>query len=215
MTRRAGRSAIFSFLSLCPMLPLLTACRVEAHKAADRGKGDDVKIATPFGHMQVNTNHADVQDSLGLSVYPGAVAEQRENGNDSQADINFSFGRFKLRVKAMSFLTPDPIDKVEAFYRKDLAKYGSVIECADNAAVGTPVRTSEGLTCDEDKGRSAMHGNVSASLELKTGSKQHQHVVGLERRGDQTKIGLVALDLPGEHFGSGAEDKGHEGDARQ
>ena len=90
-----------------------------------------------------------------------------------------------------------------------------VIACAGHQPVGSPTRTPEGLTCEDDHDNHGASGNVSASdLELKTGSKQHQHIVGLERRGDQTKIGLVALDLPGDHFGpSGGDDR--DGDARQ
>jgi hypothetical protein len=35
-------------------------------------------------------------------------------------------------------------------------------------------------------------------LELKTGSKRHQHVVGIDNDGSGTKFALIALDLPHE-----------------
>jgi hypothetical protein len=35
-------------------------------------------------------------------------------------------------------------------------------------------------------------------LELKAGSQQHQHIVGIDAQGGGTKIELVALDLPGD-----------------
>lgn len=191
------------FLALAVVAPAVllgvAGCRVEAHKGGSGNEQSDVKIATPFGHMQVNTKPGDVQDSVGMSVYPGATPEKKDDGHTDQADINFSFGRFKLRVKALSFLTPDPVDKVAAFYRKDLAKYGTVITCQGHRPVGEPTRTAEGLTCEEDHDNHGSSANVGDSdLELKTGSKQHQHIIGLERQGDQTKIGMVALDLPGE-----------------
>ena len=199
-----------------PLLVLaVSGCRVEAGKNSNGDGNDNVKVATPFGHMQVNTKPGDVESSVGLSVYPGAVPEKKENGHTDQADINFSFGRFKLRVKALSFVTPDPVDKVAAFYRKDLAKYGAVITCSGHRPVGEPTRTNEGLTCEEDHDNHGAHADVGDSgLELKTGSRQHQHVVGLERKGDETKIGLVALDLPGEHFG-GDVPAGSKDDDRQ
>ena len=179
----------------------LGGCRVESHKGD--GGNEDVKVATPFGHMQVNTDKAQVQDSVGLNIYPGATPDNTEHGNNKSADINMSFGNFRLRVKAISYLTPDSVADVEAFYRKDLARYGTVIACDDQRAIGTPTRTPEGLTCNDDQDEHThTHGGTGAHFELKTGSKQHQHLVGLTRDGERTKIGLVALDLPSGHFGN-------------
>ena len=102
---------------------------------------------------------------------------------------------------------------MNAFYRQALAKYGDVIQCQNNKAIGTPAQTGEGLTCDNDKENhiSVSSDQVTAGsdahskLELKAGSKRHQHIVGIEPDGSGTKIGLVALDLPG-HFSGGDKD---------
>ena len=51
--------------------------------------------------------------------------------------------------------------------------------------------------------------DAHSKLELKAGSKKHQHIVGIEPDGSGTKFGLVALDLPG-HFSIGDGDKGGE-----
>ena len=62
--------------------------------------------------------------------------------------------------------------------------------------------TSEGLTCDENKGAKVQidQGDYNVgkgSLELKAGSKRHQHIVGFENPKDgKTRFALVALDLP-------------------
>ncbi len=169
---------------------------------------DDVRVATPFGHMQVNTDRDQVQQSVGLSVYPGATVDDTEHGKNKSANIDMSFGSFRLRVKAISYHTPDPVATVESFYRKDLARYGTVIACAGTRPVGTPTRTPEGLTCDEDKeDRAKMHGNLAeSSLTLKTGSRQHQRIVGLSQDGSTTRIGLVLLDLPN-HLDAGDDEK--------
>ena len=37
---------------------------------------------------------------------------------------------------------------------------------------------------------------MSRKLELKAGSRQHQHIVAINPEGTGTKLGLVALDLP-------------------
>ena len=170
-------------------------CRVETHKA---GGDDNVKIATPFGGMQVKTNDAAVKTGIGLPEYPGATLVKKDKDNGA-ADINMSFGRFQLRVKAVSYRTQDSPEKVEAFYRSALNRFGDVIKCSENHAVGTPARTPEGLTCDKNRdNHMSIHDDGSSdNIELKAGSQQHQHIVTVEREGDGTKFGLIALDLPG------------------
>jgi len=176
---------------------LMSGCRVDTHR---NGNGDDkdVNISTPFGGMSVKTNEAGVEGGLGLDVYPGATLESKEKGHDGAADVNLSFGSFHLGVKAVSYTTPDAPDKVLAFYRAKMAKFGTVILCQHHQAVGTPVRTQDGLTCDDDNKH--VHMSVSDNdhdkQELKAGSRQHQHIVEVETRGTGTKFGLVMLDLP-------------------
>jgi hypothetical protein len=175
---------------------LLAGCRVESDK---HGDSDNVKISTPFGGMQVKTNDAVVVEGLGLPTYPGAQLLKKDK-DDGAADVNMNFGSFQLRVKAVSYRTGDSPEKVEAFYRAGLRRFGDVIACRDNRVVGSPARTQEGLTCDNNNGN---HYSVDdkpdkGALELKAGSQQHQHIVEIDAQGGGTKIGLVALDLPGD-----------------
>ena len=174
---------------------LLAGCRVQSDK---HGDSDDVKIATPFGGMQVKTNDAVVVEGIGLPTYPGAQLVKKDK-DDGSADVNMSFGGFQLRVKAVSYQTGDSPQKVEAFYRAGLRRFGDVIACRDNRVVGTPARTQEGLTCDNNRGNhySVDDKPEKGALELKAGSQQHQHIVEIDAEGGGTKIGLVALDLPG------------------
>ncbi|WP_103934148.1 hypothetical protein [Bryocella elongata] len=179
------------------MLTLATGCRVSSEEQGDK---KNVSIATPFGSMHVNTDEKPDTTSIGLAVYPGATP-YKDPGSDHKdsgsADINMSFGDFHLGVKAATFITPDSQDKVLAFYKKELAKYGDVITCRGDSTLGEPTRTAQGLTCDEDKKNHVTSSNMdSGDLELRAGSQQHQHVVGVEDKSGKTKIGLVALDLP-------------------
>jgi hypothetical protein len=187
---------------------MLAGCHVETNK---NGDGKDVKISTPFGGMQVKTNDADVLDSIGLPAYPGAQVVKQDKDNGS-ADVNMNFGSFHLRVKAASFRTDDSPDKVEAFYRNGMKRYGDVIACRDDQVVGTPARTFEGLTCENQKqGHIMVQDNPSKhKLELKAGSQQHQHIVEINADGGGTKFGLVALDLPGKMTSDDEGDKGTE-----
>jgi hypothetical protein len=193
-------------LAAAPLACLLLAgCHVSEHK---NGNNENVDIGTPFGSMQVKTNNSGDTSVIGIAAYPGAVPVKDDGDKDgNSANVNMNFGSFHLGVKAASFQTSDPQEKVLDFYRKDLSsRYGSVIECKGNSAVGSPTHTSQGLSCDE-KG----HAHISSGdhdVELRAGSEQHQHIVGLEDRNGGTKIGLVALDLPS-HI-SDHDDKGSE-----
>lgn len=181
---------------------LIGGCRVESNK---QGGDDNVKIATPFGGMQVKTNDATVLEGMGLPAYPGAELVKKDKDHGS-ADVNMSFGSFHLRVKAASYRTPDSPDTVEAFYRKALGRYGDVIKCSNDQPVGEPTRTQEGLTCNDDNKHVQIDDDMSRKMELKAGSRQHQHIVAINPEGTGTKLGLVALDLPG-RFTGGDENK--------
>jgi len=174
---------------------LMSGCKINEN---NKGDNKDVKIATPFGGIKVKTNDAVSIDGLGLPVYPGAELVKKADDHNGSADVNLSFGKFQLRVKAANYRTPDDPERVSAYYKDALKRYGTVIECNHDQPVGTPTQTDEGLTCsDGDKKHNSVTANTSGKTELKAGSKQHQHIVAIDPDGGGTKFGLVALDLPG------------------
>jgi len=177
----------------------VTGCRVHVDKDAN-GVEKNVQVDTPFGGVHVNTDQITASD-LGLPMYPGAQAVMDHDKHKS-ADVHIGFGEWQLRVRAVSYATPDTREQVTAFYKKALGRYGDVITCQGNAPVGTPTTTSEGLTCSEDKNPKVQvdqgdYGINKGGFEMKAGSKRHQHVVGFEEPKDgKTRFALVALDLP-------------------
>lgn len=187
--------------ALLLLLPL-AGCRVDEHKS---GNGDNVDISTPFGGMHVKTDDSVNLAGIGLTQYPGSVPVKDHDDKDNDAaDINMNFGDFHLTVKAASFQTGDGTGKVEAFYRKDMAKYGEVLKCQGQKTIGQPARTSQGLTCeDQDRNHHEVNlGDDDSEVQLRAGSPTHQHIVGLEPKNGGTKIGLVMLELPKNmHFG--------------
>jgi hypothetical protein len=180
------------------LVTLLSGCRVSSHK---NGDSDNVNIGTPFGSMQVKTNDNVETSGLGITPYPGAKLLKKDSDHDKgAADVNLNFGSFHLGVKAVSYTTSDSPEKVLAFYKKDLGRYGVVLQCEGKHAVGEPSRTAEGLTCNSDEsvhsGDANWDSDALTKTELRTGSKLHQHIVAVETKDGATKVGMVALDLP-------------------
>jgi hypothetical protein len=186
----------------------MAGCRIQTEKGPN-GEDKKVQIDTPFGGIHVNTDQTTAAD-LGLPVYPGATLAKNDDHHKS-ADVQMGFGEWVLRVKAVSYQTPDSQDKVTAFYKKELGRYGNVITCQGNSPVGTPAITTEGLSCADDSKHTKVQIDQGdyhigmGGLELKAGSKRHQHIVGFENpKEGMTRFALVALDLPAE-IESGSE----------
>ncbi len=186
-------------LTAALLLPLgLAGCRVHVDKGAN-GEEKTVQVDTPFGGVHVNTDQTTAAD-LGMPVYP-CSQEVKGDDNHKSADVHLGFGEWTLHVRAVTYTSSDSQDKVASFYKKALARYGDVITCRDKTPVGTPTVTAEGLTCADDGKNSKVKfdnndfgGN---ELQLKAGSKRHQHIVGFEKPKDgQIMFVLVSLDLP-------------------
>jgi hypothetical protein len=196
-----GLRKVTAVLAGLALVAAMTGCfRVHVDKDAN-GEDKNVQVDTPFGGVHVNTNQTSAAD-LGLPTYPGAH-QVADDDKHKSADVHLGFGEWELRVRAVSYSTPDTQDQVAAFYKKALGRYGDVISCQGHSAVGSPASTSAGLTCADD-GNSANvkidrkdYGTGADSFELKAGSKRHQHIVGFESPKDgQNRFALVALDLP-------------------
>jgi hypothetical protein len=186
---------------IIPLALLAATLAAAGCKVQQKGSNanEDVKIETPLGSLKVKTNDAVDPAETGLAAYPGATVMKKDRANGA-ADVDMSFGDFHLQIKAVGYRTSDSPEKVRAFYRNELARYGDVIECQDGRPVGTPSKTSEGLTCGEGKHIkiSNVDRHAKTEFELKTGSKTDQHIVAIEPHSEGTKIGLVSLDLPNE-----------------
>ena len=186
--------------ALLPAALLLLAAATGCYMKVDKNKdgGDkNVSIQTPVGGLQVHKNQTAAPD-MGLAAYPGAVIVPDHDG-DKSADVQMGFGRWQLKVKAVNYQSPDPQDRILAFYRKALSQYGDVIECNGNKPAGSPDHTRDGLTCSDAKGK-GVNINISdeeGDFSLKAGSKRHQHILGIKKSSPAgTDFALVEVELP-------------------
>src|ERR1700683_87410 len=143
MSRNTNRNTMRNAAGLFACLALaagIAGCRIHVDKGSN-GEDKTVQVDTPFGGVHINTDQTTAAD-LGLPVYPGAqIAQDKEN--DKPADIHMGFGEWELRVRVVNYSTSDSQDKVVAFYKNALTRYGDVISCQDHAPVGTPTTTAE------------------------------------------------------------------------
>lgn len=130
----------------------------------------------------------------GLSVYPGAKPADKSQKDDSDANIDFSFGGYGLKVVVVRLQTEDAADKVAAFYRNDLARYGSVIDCGDPQA---PRAKPSAKDADEDDDRIVCKKNESkrGAITYRVGTRRNQRVASIESSGGFTRINLVRVEV--------------------
>lgn len=185
---------------LSVLLPA-TGCHVQVDKGQN-GEDKNVRIDTPLGGLHVRSDQTSAAD-LGLPVYPGAQIAPDRDG-DKSADVHLGFGQWQLRVKVVTYSTPDSQDKVLAYYKKTMGRFGDVVECDGDHAVGTPSVTSEGLSCHEDSRANIRingdGGNLAdddSGLTLRAGSRHHQHILAFKTTASGTRFSLIELELPG------------------
>jgi len=168
---------------------LLPACSVNVKKDTnDQDKQVDIK--TPVGGIHVSKG-ADVAD-VGISVYPGARKKEDDSDHDKSANVNISGFGYSLKVVALEYESDDSPEKLAAYYKDQLKRYGTVLEChSDNIDLNTKHwdNGSHELTCEGS--------NRGRNTELKVGTRENQHIVAIEPDGKETNFSLVYVRTHG------------------
>jgi hypothetical protein len=176
------------------MIVFVAACRVNVKKS-ESGEDKKVDIETPVGAIHVNKG-VDVRDT-GLLVYPGA--QEKKTGNEGgSANVNIASSFFGLKVVAIEYLSDDPPEKVAAYYKDQLKKYGAILECHTGNAHKYPSDVDVKVGDEKDKKLSCEH-DYGSTLELKVGTKDNQHVVSIspQDKGKGTDFALVFVQTRG------------------
>ena len=167
---------------------LLCACSVNVKK---NGEGEDknVDIKTPFAEIHVDKG-ADVRDT-GLPVYTGARIKPNTENDDKNANVNISGFGYGVRVVAVQYESDDSPSKLVAYYKDQLKKYGTVLECHTQGHQYSYDKggNSEELKCEGD--------TQGKTIELKAGKKSNQHIVAIDPKDKGTNFSLVYVHLTG------------------
>ena len=166
-------------------LAALAGCSISTHEH-DKGKQNDVDIRTPFGSLSVKEGNTDLKDT-GLALYPGARVKKDSDDDHHSANVNISSSLFGLKVVALKYESDDPSDKVLAFYRKDMGKYGKVVDCTGGFSMNFHHHDKDAdVTCDDHRGSSHDYRE-----ELKVGTENNQRIVAIKPAGKGTEFALV------------------------
>jgi hypothetical protein len=166
-------------------LVALAGCSITHDKG--NGKNDDVDIRTPFGSLSVKEGATNVKDT-GLSPYPGArLAKEGDDEHHHSANVNISSSLFGLKVVALKYESDDASDKVLTFYRKDMGKYGKVVDCTGGFNMNFHHRDKDAeVTCDDH--RSSDH---EYKEELKVGTENNQRIMAVKPKNTGSEFTLV------------------------
>ena len=156
--------------------------------AVSQDKDKNLDVRSPMGDLHVGKD-ADAQKA-GLPIYPGA--RQQNSENHDPLNLALSTENFGMKLIVAKYETDDPAEKVLAFYREKMKKYGKVLECHNTGDKGD-------IHNDDDHGGSnpvKCEGDDSGPVrELKVGTEDNQRVVAIEdpQGGKRTSFAVIYL----------------------
>jgi hypothetical protein len=175
-----GRRALV--LALVSVIPLAAAPQTKENPKK-------LEIRTPTAGLTVS-GEATAKE-VGLPVYPGARLRKDNPSEDSQANLAFWTSSMGFKLVVLKYESDDAVEKVSAFYRKALGKYGRVLQCTSaDENKSEKHEGSKDLDCGDDKPE-------KGAIELKAGTREKQHVVGVEPTGTGSKFELVYIEAHG------------------
>ena len=127
---------------------------------------------------------------VGLPIYPGAKLHKDEHNDTGGVKLGLWGSLFGFKVVVLKLESGDAPQKVAAFYQKALGKYGKVLDCTNNPAGSDDKdkdKKSHALTCQDDRPE-------PGGMMFKSGSKEKQHIVGIQPNGAGSLFQLVYLE---------------------
>ena len=138
---------------------------------------------------------------VGLPVYPGAKPHRDEKDDSAAVQMGIWGSSFGFKLAVMKLESNDAPEKIAEFYKKALAKYGTVLNCSDPSQKKNgkdKADSSNQLDCGDDKPE-------KGGLVFKAGTKEKQHIVGIQPNGQGTLFQLVYVEARGDDKGKKAD----------
>jgi hypothetical protein len=180
----AGSALLAAAIAIAP-----PPARAQNQSQPDQNKSDDGNISAGF-NLGKDANAKDV----GLPLYPGAHRHKDTNDDSSALNMGLWGGQSGFKMALIKMESTDSPEKIAAFYRKALARYGKVVTCpADAAPADAKNPPDAALNCDSDQ----SDHHEKNETELKAGTKEKQHIVGIKPEGNLTTFTLIYIETKG------------------
>jgi hypothetical protein len=129
---------------------------------------------------------------VGLPIYPGAKPHKDPSDDSPAAQLGLWGGAFGFKLVVLKLESADAPEKVAAFYRKALAKYGPVLDCGNPPAAPAGKDNAAKLSCGDDK------PDPGGQL-FKSGTKEKQHLVSIKPLATGANFQLLYVEAHGEN----------------
>jgi hypothetical protein len=129
---------------------------------------------------------------VGLPIYPGARPHKEKDEDQPSAKFGLWGSSFAFKLAVVKLESSDSAQKVAAFYKQALAKYGTVLDCgapSSQTSEKDENKSSKQLTCEDDKPK-------PGERTFKAGTKEKQRVVGIQPNGSGSLFQLVYAESP-------------------
>jgi hypothetical protein len=165
----------------------------KSQKDASKDKELSITVQGPDTDAGLIVSARATAKEAGLPIYPGSIPHKDPDKDDSPAaKLGLWGSSFGFKLVALKMESKDAPRKVADYYQKALAKYGPVLDCTN--AARTPEANddkSNKLTCGDDK-------PDKGGLLFKAGTKEKQHIVGVQPNGSGTVFQLLYIEARGE-----------------
>jgi len=127
---------------------------------------------------------------VGLPVYTGAKPHKDEKEDSPSVQMGIWGSTFGFKLAVMKMESNDAPEKIAEFYKRALAKYGTVLNCS-GPSQRPSTKDSNKLECGDDKPE-------KGGMLFKAGTKEKQHLVGIQSNGQGTLFQLVYVEARGD-----------------
>ena len=186
-SRIASRCALAGIV-LAGMIPLAVG---QEQKDNSKDKDFSVTVQGPNTDAGLIVSARATAKEVGLPIYPRSTPYKEQNKDDDSPAAKLglwgsSFG-FKLVVLKME--SKDTPRKIADYYTKALAKYGTVLDCTNNAG-SQQAKDEKKLTCGDDK-------PDAGGMLFKAGTAEKQHIVAVQPKGNGSEFKLLYVEARG------------------
>jgi hypothetical protein len=179
-------------IALAAMFGLASSALQAQDAQKPKDKDFSVTIQGPDTDAGLIVSARATAKEVGMPIYPGARPPKDPDKNDSSAaNLGLWGNTFGFKLVVLKLESSDAPRKIADYYQKALAKYGPVLDCTNPAATQSDTEKSAKLTCGDDK-------PDKGGMLFKAGTKEKQHIVGIQPTGSGTIFQLLYVEARGE-----------------